>query len=115
MDAAFVLAAALSYSLQQAGVRHFAAWYDEKQGGVCKACVRGEEQVYEMTDRLLGAEPYAQEIDLQQAYQQEYPGERFSSILRVSTESALYVNDREAVLFEPEHLEEQIAGCFLEV
>lgn len=115
IDAVFEMAAALSYSLLQADVCHFVAWFDEKQGGICKACVREDEQVYEMVDRLLGAEPYLQEIDLQQVYQQEYPGERFSSILRLSTEPAVYMNGIEAAQFDPGSLEEQISGFFLEV
>lgn len=115
MDAVFELAAAVSFSMQQAGVRHFVVWFDKEQDGVCRACVREEEQVYELVDCLLGAEPYEQEIDLMQAYREIYPGERFSSILRVDTKPVIYINDAEAALFEPGHLEEQISGCLLEV
>lgn len=115
LDAVFELAAAVSYSLWQAGVYHLAAWYDEKQGGICRAHIRKEEQVYEMIDRLLGAGPYEQDIDLMQAYQEEYPGGQFGSILRLDLQPALSVNDREAVRFDPEHLKEQILGCPLEV
>ena len=68
-----------------------------------------------MIDRLLGAGPYEQDIDLMQAYQEEYPGGQFGSILRLDLQPALSVNDREAVRFDPEHLKEQILGCPLEV
>lgn len=115
MDAFYELAAALSISLQQAGVRHMAAWFDEKQGEMCRVSIHGEEQVYEMTDRLLGAVPYEEEIDLLQLYQEEYPGELFASILQVRTEPALLVNGAEAAVFEPGHLEEQISGFLVEV
>lgn len=115
MDAVFEIAAAVSCSMQQAGVRHFVAWFNEKQGGICRACVREEEQVYEMMNCLMGAEPYAQELDLRQIYQEEYPGEQFSRILRLSTEPAVYMDGAEAARFEPGHIEEQISGCLLEV
>jgi len=115
LDAIFELAAAVSYSLREAGVYHLAAWYDEKQGSICRAHIRKEEQVYEMIDRLLGAGPYEQNMDLLQAYQEEYPGGQFGSILRLDMRPALSVNDREAVRFETDHLKEQILGCLLEV
>lgn len=115
MSAVFEIASALSCSMQQAGVRHFVAWFDEEQGGICRACVREEEHVYEMADRLLGAEPYEEEIDLQQAYREEYPGELFSSILRLDRKPAIYINGAEAACFEPGRLKEQISECLLEV
>lgn len=115
MDAVFEAAAALSYSMQQAGVRHFASWFDVKDGGIRRVGIRGEDHVYEMADRLLGAQPYAQEIDLLQEYQEKYPGERFSSIVRVDAKPAISINGKEAVLFETGNLKEQITGCLLEV
>lgn len=38
-----------------------------------------------------------------------------SSILRIDAGAALFVNGVQTAVFEPEHLEEQIGGCLLEV
>ncbi len=114
-DVVFELAAAASFSLQQAGVCHLVVWFDKKQGGIYRTGIQKEEQVYEMADRMLAAEPYFEEISLWQIYGEEYPGERFSSILRIDAGAALFVNGVQTAVFEPEHLEEQIGGCLLEV
>ena len=111
----FELAAAVSFSLQQANVYHYAAWYDKTQDCVCRSCVQSEEQVYEMADRLLGAVPYTQELDLSEACRMEYPGEHFGSILRIDMRPSVSVNGTEIMALQTENLEAQISGCRLEV
>ncbi len=111
----FELAAAVSFSLQQANVYHYAAWYDKTQDCVCRSCVQSEEQVYEMADRLLGAVPYTQELDLSEACRMEYPGEHFGSILRIDMRPSVSVNGTEIMALQTENLEAQISGYRLEV
>ncbi|MEY8427293.1 DUF58 domain-containing protein [Lachnospiraceae bacterium 46-15] len=114
-DGVFELAAAVSFSLQQAKVYHYVAWYDKTQDCLCRSCVQNEEQVYEMADLLLGAVPYTQELNLSEACRIEYPGEHFGSILQIDMRPAVSVNGAEIMVLETEHLEAQISGCRLEV
>ena len=115
MDMVMELTAALSFSLQRTGVQHLVVWYDEKQGILCRMPVSREEQVYEMTDRLLGAGTGTKRTDLWEDYREMYPGEGFSTVLRLDTKPGLSVNDRKETVFDTGRPKEQISGFLLEV
>ena len=65
---------AVSCGLLELGYSHFVVWYDAAHSQLSRIQIREQENIYELIERLFQVLPYAECVDTEEMYHQEYPG-----------------------------------------
>lgn len=73
--------ASLAYGLFTAGCLYFAVWRSEKNGEVCRVCVENEESFWTFLCTWLQDGSLTDELEVEEWYRQQYPGERFLHVI----------------------------------
>lgn len=115
MDRMLETAASLSYSLMLVGCIHYASWFEESSAKVRRVCVKGEEQVYEMIDLLMGAFPYGEAFDLKEGYHARYPRGQYAVELRLDIGLKLWKDEEFYADFSEGELKDTLQQMLLEL
>lgn len=107
--------ASLLWSLKQAGVNFYTAWYDAVREQMQRVRIEKEEDVYSTLQLLLGVSYYRQPYDLEELYHSSYPGENIENTLALNPELTLRRAGEPHLQLTDEELGEQLPRLQLEI
>ena len=102
------LMAAVSFSLLDARVPHYVAWYSKSRGDIIRARIDDEESFYMFLATVLPEIGPTKDKDIREEYKQKYRSEYYLYELVVNPQLELYKNKERLVQMEPKQIDD---GC----
>ena len=102
------LMAAVSFSLLDAKVPHYVAWYSKNRGDLLRARIDDEESFYMFLATVLPEIAPTKDRDIREEYKQKYRSEYYLYELVVTPQLEIYKNKELLVQMEPKQMDD---GC----
>lgn len=109
------IALSVSLALLAGHCMHFLCWFDREAQKLIRARIENTDDIYVMLEPLIQIQLYQEEVELEHLYRDQYPGENYSTGIRLNLLLELYLKESLWVRFRGEGLEDELQGMELTV
>lgn len=83
---------AISQGLLESGCEHYIVWFDKKSQDIERLEIKEKDDCYLLIEKIFSAEPYTEEVVMEEIYREKYRGETWYTQLLLNLKKELWKN-----------------------